>query len=96
MMLRRCNFYGLAIFLPGIVLSGGVALPSTTLNSHSACRVLPGDSDWPHPEVWRKFNQTVGGRLIEGVPLGAPCYPPQFDQEACTKLQNDWTDLGQL
>ncbi|GAW17838.1 hypothetical protein ANO14919_073050 [Xylariales sp. No.14919] len=97
-MPRHCIFYRLAVLLSIIVACKGAATLADTLTSQSTvlpanltCRSLPSDNDWPSPETWRELNQTVGGRLITGVPLGAPCYLPKYDQAACAKLQNEWT-----
>ena len=64
--------------------------------SASVCRYLPGDAGWPSLAAWGELNQTVGGRLIAGVPLGEPCYGPDVDLSACTDIQDSWTSLTPL
>ena len=59
------------------------------------CKVLPGDPGWPSADVWDNFNQTIGGKLIATVPLGAICHPGGFgtavhDVEACETLRSEW------
>ncbi|KJZ72766.1 hypothetical protein HIM_07841 [Hirsutella minnesotensis 3608] len=61
----------------------------------SECHLMPGDSDWPDKSAWNRLNQTTGGRLIEGVPLGRPCYVPNFQDGACSALRKQWLDLSQ-
>ncbi|KAF2129146.1 FAD-binding domain-containing protein [Dothidotthia symphoricarpi CBS 119687] len=77
------------------------AVPYTRslIRTDSNCRVLPGDSNWPTKEVWNRLNQTVGGRLIATVPLGAVCHPGGYadiepDGAKCTELAQKW-DLPQ-
>lgn len=44
----------------------------------------PGQSCWPAPEVWSKFNETVGGKLIQNTPLALPCYLGKAqDEKTC-------------
>ncbi|KAI8626384.1 hypothetical protein F5Y19DRAFT_488221 [Xylariaceae sp. FL1651] len=60
------------------------------------CRYLPGDTAWPNQSAWNKLNQTVGGRLIRGTPLGQTCYGSDLTASAqtqCAKLQSEWTFL---
>ncbi|KAI1175094.1 FAD/FMN-containing isoamyl alcohol oxidase-like protein MreA [Nemania sp. FL0916] len=66
---------------------------SPVVSRQSTCHYLPTDSAWPSAAQWSELNQTVGGRLIRGVPLGQPCYPPQLDQAKCTQVQDEWTLL---
>lgn len=56
------------------------------------CKAFPGDASWPSPAVWNKFNTTLGGALIETVPLAAPCYSnwPQYDPVACQHVRDNW------
>ncbi|KAK8089088.1 hypothetical protein PG997_004049 [Apiospora hydei] len=64
----------------------GAAAAGTT----EACKCFPGDSCWPAPAEWDKLNSTVGGRLIQTVPLGAPCHGPDYNAEVCENLQQQW------
>ncbi|KAK1970717.1 FAD binding domain-containing protein [Colletotrichum sublineola] len=59
----------------------------------ASCRCYPGEACWPTTAQWDSFNQTVGGRLIATVPIGAPCHDSSFgayDEAKCTALQNVW------
>lgn len=42
--------------------------------SRSACKVFPGDADWPADDVWDIFNELLGGALIKTVPIASSCY----------------------
>ncbi|KAL2189410.1 hypothetical protein L209DRAFT_749175 [Thermothelomyces heterothallicus CBS 203.75] len=66
--------------------NGGPELPN--------CKVMPGDTSWPSPETWALFNSTLGGALIETVPIAAPCYNnwPQRDAAACEYVTEHWGD----
>lgn len=55
------------------------------------CRVLPGDPDWPSQAEWDRLNATVGGRLIAGLPLGAVCHDPHYDEAKCRELRDNWS-----
>ncbi|PQE16637.1 FAD FMN-containing isoamyl alcohol oxidase protein [Rutstroemia sp. NJR-2017a BBW] len=71
---------------------------STSLSSDyqtkTKCRYLPSDPEWPNQATWRQLNQTVGGRLIPGVPLGRPCYEPQLDTTECSQIQDEYLWLS--
>ncbi|KAJ0158908.1 putative FAD-linked oxidoreductase [Colletotrichum tanaceti] len=59
----------------------------------SACRCFPGENCWPTTTKWAAFNQTVGGRLIATVPIGAVCHDSSFgayDEAKCAALQSSW------
>lgn len=61
-----------------------------------ACRHLPGDRDWPSARDWNKLNTTVGGRLIQGVPVAQVCYGVQANQAACAQLRTEWSLVDPL
>ena len=67
-----------------------LAATQGTSQGKNACRFLPGDPQWPSDKDWRKLNQTVGGRLIRGIPLAQPCHTPALDLDACVKIQQQW------
>ncbi|KAL4994334.1 hypothetical protein BDV10DRAFT_189141 [Aspergillus recurvatus] len=60
-------------------------------SGHPAYRYLPGDPEWPTDTDWRLLNQTVGGRLIRGVPLSQleGCINSR-DSAACASLADEW------
>ncbi|KAI8965338.1 FAD-binding domain-containing protein [Daldinia sp. FL1419] len=56
------------------------------------CREYPGSPDWPLEEEWSRFNRSLGGALIKGVPPAAVCYDgPYKDEAACTYLMRNAT-----
>ncbi|KAH8841416.1 hypothetical protein MCOR27_000893 [Pyricularia oryzae] len=56
----------------------------TAAPTEQVCRCSPGQSCWPAPEVWSKFNETVGGKLIQNTPLALPCYLGKAqDEKTC-------------
>ncbi|KAI1417801.1 FAD-binding domain-containing protein [Hypoxylon sp. FL1857] len=58
----------------------------------STCRLLPGDAGWPTENDWSQLNQTIGGKLIRGVPLAQSCYSPTVDadRDTCVKVREEW------
>lgn len=76
------------------LLSLGVcAAPTLSLafpNATCKCKCFPGESCWPSTASWGALNATVGGRLIETVPLAQSCHDPQFDNATCSALQSEW------
>lgn len=55
-----------------------------------SCRCLPDDTCWPSAQEWAHLNDTVGGKLIATVPLGAPCHDPTYNATECSLLQATW------
>lgn len=62
-----------------------------TYGQNITCRSFPGDELWPSASEWAQLNDTVGGRLIATVPIGAPCHKPTLDTTACQEIQDNWT-----
>jgi hypothetical protein len=58
-----------------------------------ACKVYPGDSNWPSATAWATFGEAVGhNALIKTVPLAAPCYNgPYYNAAKCAALTANWT-----
>lgn len=58
------------------------------------CRSFPGDKSWPADKDWDAFNQTVGGRLIATVPIGAVCHDTfpgvEYDAQKCAEVRDLW------
>ena len=83
----------ISLFLIAVVLHAviGATVPLINRQSNSiGCKLIPGDPGWPEPQTWAQLNQSVDGRLIATVPIGHVCHDPTFDQEECTRLQNEW------
>ena len=61
------------------------------------CKVTPSSPDWPSELQWQALNQSVSGRLIKPIPLGAACHAsfnkPLSDQ-ACGLVQANWKDAN--
>ncbi|KAF9631087.1 putative fad fmn-containing isoamyl alcohol oxidase protein [Lasiodiplodia theobromae] len=72
-------------------LTFAVALGWGANAQNESCRSFPGDDLWPSVADWAQLNDTVGGRLIATVPLGAPCHDPTYDSTVCSTLQASWT-----
>lgn len=100
-MHKELPFATRALMALSAVIPLSHAVPShhyaaTRSQDKSACRFLPGDLGWPSEDNWATFNNTIGGRLIKGVPLGQPCYGPHPDATVCTEVQETWDDLDPL
>ena len=61
---------------------------------NNTCKAFPGDAEWPSPQVWDQFNQTLNGALIQTVPLAAVCYRdwPEYNPERCNAITNRWNN----
>lgn len=59
-------------------------------NEAPGCKCFPGDACWPSPADWESLNKSVGGRLVQTTPIGAPCHGATFDAEACKALQKEF------
>ncbi|KAI9350547.1 hypothetical protein DFJ73DRAFT_953762 [Zopfochytrium polystomum] len=70
------------VAVPDAVAAGGNG-------PHTYCR--PTQSCWPGSIAWSAFNRTVGGRLIQVVPLAKPCYDDPSG-EACQSVQAGYYD----
>ncbi|EAQ91882.1 hypothetical protein CHGG_00117 [Chaetomium globosum CBS 148.51] len=73
-------------FDDGVEASPGVGRP--------ACKVFPGDSEWPSQSIWHTFDKLLGGALIETVPVAAPCYQNLgvYDAERCAAVRDSFTN----
>ncbi len=59
------------------------------------CKCGPQQSCWPSTQDWKKLNATVGGRLIQTVPIGAVCHNSfngvsYYNAAECTALKASW------
>ena len=73
--------------LPSISLFAFDTQPAA---SDAACKIFPGDTDWPDDAVWALFDILTEGALIKTVPIGAVCYPTSgvYNTSACPDLGN--------
>lgn len=71
-----------------------VHLRNTEDTTGGNCRCFPGDECWPSETRWSSLNATVGGRLIATVPLASPCHDPDYDEEQCAYLRDQWLYAG--
>ncbi|ROT38153.1 FAD-binding domain-containing protein [Sodiomyces alkalinus F11] len=78
----------------GLVATPAVGLSTpirrSTTECVSRCRVIPGDAKWPGPEAWNSLNGTVGGRLIQTVPVAHVCHDPSYSAEECQYVADNW------
>ncbi|KAI1812807.1 FAD/FMN-containing isoamyl alcohol oxidase-like protein MreA [Poronia punctata] len=81
------------LFLLPFVHAVPIASCTRHLPCPTRCRYLPGDPEWPNREAWSTLNDTVGGRLIRGVPLGQSCQARTYSHAACSKILDGWTLL---
>ena len=82
----------LALLAGAFTFTSGAAAPKR----NPCCRYLPGDSKWPNQTTWNQLNQTVGGRLITGTPLGRTCFEPYVDAPQCAAVKAEWTNIDTL
>ncbi|KAI1455763.1 hypothetical protein F4805DRAFT_434791 [Annulohypoxylon moriforme] len=99
-MLLHRNIYSLTTLLAQVTLYNVVSSCVNDLAglrkefpTNPNCRFLPDDNGWPSSKVWSQLNETVGGRLLTGVPLGKPCYEADYSPETCAELRDNWTGL---
>lgn len=73
-------------FDDGVETSPGVSRP--------ACKVFPGDAEWPSQSTWQTFDKLLGKALIETVPVAASCYQNLgvYDAEKCATVRDSFTD----
>lgn len=82
-----CNWKPLTLFLLAIAnqpASSASAPPS------QSCYCFPGDSCWPTAKTWDSFNKTIGGRLIETVPIASVCHGTSYNAAQCSILRDNW------
>ncbi|OKL55414.1 hypothetical protein UA08_09267 [Talaromyces atroroseus] len=70
---------------------GNASSPMAKRDS-AGCKVLPGDAAWPSEIDWFLLDLLLGGALIKGVPVAAPCYSNwhQYNADECTTITSDW------
>jgi hypothetical protein len=62
--------------------------------SRPACKVFPGDTEWPSQSTWHNFDELLGEALIKTVPVAAPCYENLgvYDAEKCAAVRDSFAD----
>lgn len=71
----------------------GLFLLLGSTRAQDQCRNIPGDEGWPSRDQWSQLNETVGGRLIETVPISHVCHTAPFNaynEAECNTLQEEW------
>jgi hypothetical protein len=78
--------------LVGFEIDTDSALASQSRHS-GACKVFPGDKNYPQPETWSLFDGLLGGALIKTIPIAAPCYKSSgvYDEVKCADVSNRFT-----
>ena len=81
------QWFALTTFLKLLFILSPVAVEATRV-----CKVLPGDPGWPSESEWNTLNETVSGRLIQTVPIAAPCHPqsPHYNVVECQRIRQNW------
>jgi hypothetical protein len=61
-------------------------------SSSSACRVFPGDEEWPLDILWDILDLLLGGSLIKTTPSASSCYPGWGDESTseCSYVTSAW------
>ncbi|KAF5872124.1 putative fad binding domain protein [Botrytis fragariae] len=66
---------------------------SSIASSRSACKVFPGDAEWPADDVWDIFNDLLGGALIKTIPIASSCYNDwNYNADKCAFVTDNWTN----
>ncbi|TGO10094.1 hypothetical protein BTUL_0144g00080 [Botrytis tulipae] len=66
---------------------------SNIASSRSACKVFPGDADWPADDVWDIFNDLLGGALIKTAPIASSCYNDwNYNADKCAFVTDNWSN----
>ncbi|KAI1175120.1 putative alcohol oxidase [Nemania sp. FL0916] len=76
----------LCVLIFALPPSRSVASPGT----QPFCRCFPGDPCWPSEPAWNALNRTIGGNLIQTVPLANVCHGKHYNQQACDNLKATW------
>nr|WQM87385.1 FAD-linked oxidoreductase [Xylaria grammica] len=67
-----------------------LAFPALGWNGTTRCKYKPGDAGWPSIDDWTAFNASIGGKLVTPYQLGRVCHNPDYDEEACKYVQEQW------
>jgi hypothetical protein len=63
---------------------------NTTTTAAGECKLFPGDPQWPSDSQWGKFNATLGGVLIRGMPPASVCYQPYYNATQCAVVRANY------
>ncbi|EED23464.1 isoamyl alcohol oxidase [Talaromyces stipitatus ATCC 10500] len=64
---------------------------------NATCKCMPNDACWPSPAIWSTLNDTLSGKLIQNIPVAAPCYPgPYSNPTECAIVQENWMNTSFL
>ncbi|KAF7943929.1 uncharacterized protein EAE97_005999 [Botrytis byssoidea] len=67
---------------------------SNIASSRSACKVFPGDADWPADDVWDIFNDLLGGAPIKTIPIASSCYNDwNYNADKCAFFTDNWSNF---
>ncbi|KAF2644920.1 FAD-binding domain-containing protein [Massarina eburnea CBS 473.64] len=82
----RCNI----LFSAPLTLL--LASTAASQNDTNSCKCVPSDPCWPTPSDFAALNDTLSGRLIEGIPPASVCYTshPNYDAIACDAVLANW------
>lgn len=61
-------------------------------SSSGACKVFPGDFQWPSKPIWSLFNLVLGGALIDPSPQARVCWNATYNAAKCAALEANWTN----
>lgn len=73
----------LAAFAAGLV--SPCLAPASIDSSMQRCRNLPGN-----PRTTDPAHSSVNGKLLTGIPLGAVCHDPYYDETQCNYVRENW------
>ena len=56
------------------------------------CQAVPGTCEWPTATQWKSFNDSLGGKLLQPLPPGAPCHSnePSYNPQECAVIEKAW------
>ncbi|PKS09465.1 hypothetical protein jhhlp_004081 [Lomentospora prolificans] len=82
------NFFSVAsqlLSLSTVVHGGRTCSPQS-------CKVIPGDANWPSQASWARFNESIGGGLLQPAPPGAVCHQGfrTYDPDQCPAVVSGW------
>lgn len=68
--------------------------PIGTNATKHACKVFPGNADWPSDDVWKELAVSLNGTLLKPAPVSSVCYNTttygNYDAAACANITRGW------